>query len=373
MDTLIIGASLSGLAAAACLQQQGLGYIIIEKEDRIAAPWHNHYERLHLHTSKKYSHLPFLKFPAGVGRYPGRREVLTYLDEYRHSFGIAPRFGVRALSVIRDGQYWVTETTAGEIRSKYLIMATGAFGKPRPVHFTGVDDFPGPVLHSSDYKTGADFKGRRVLVVGFGNSACEIAIDLYEQGALPSMAVRSAVNVVPRDVLGIPIQTLSLLLNRLPPPVADAISAPLVRGLIGDIKRLGLRKMPYGPLEQIRRDGRAPVLDIGTIRHIRQGHITIHGDVARIEGSRVVFEGGQSAEFDAIVAATGYDPGDLSILQVNPVRVEDLRFSTARQACFGEDELYFCGYWISPTGQIREIGLDAQRIARDIAGKEGCR
>jgi len=371
MDTLIIGASISGLAAAACLQKRGVSCTIIEKADRVAAPWHGHYDRLHLHTNKAASHLPMLKFPGSVGKYPSRVEVIAYLEEYRRKMGIEPRFGLEALSAVRQDGSWVVETSSGVIRCRFLVMATGAYGQPRRVDFEGIESFPGPVLHSSEYKTGAVFAGQRVLVVGFGNSACEIAIDLYEQGAQPCMSVRGAVNVVPRDVLGVPILTLSLGLSIFPPRLADALSAPLVRMLTGDITALGLRRMPYGPLEQIRRDGKAPVLDIGTIRHIRKGHIKVCGGIASIEGKRVVFLDGRSEAFDAIVAGIGYEKGGLEILQVDGARLEDLRVCSARQAGFGVDGLYFCGYWISPTGQIREIGLDARRIAEDIAGRLG--
>ncbi len=150
-------------------------------------------------------------------------------------------------------------------------MATGPYGKPRPIHFKGMETFPGTILHSADYKTGKDFTGQNVLVVGFGNSACEIAIDLFEQGAKPSISVRSPVNVVPRDLLGLPVQELSLLLDYLPPFIADALSAPLIKWKVGDIEKLGLKKMPYGPLQEIRRDGNAPVLDIGTIQSYPAG------------------------------------------------------------------------------------------------------
>jgi hypothetical protein len=208
-------------------------------------------------------------------------------------------------------------------------------------------------------------------VVGFGNSACEIAIDLYEHGAAPSMAVRSPVNVIPRDVLGIPVLELSLLLSRLPPRIADAISAPLINSLIGNLGKLGLKKMSYGPLEQIRRDGKAPVLDIGTIRHIRKGHIKIHDDIHHIEGNTIHFKDGGQERFEAIIAAIGYDRDCNAILQVPQRRFDDLKLSLGRQQFFGEDRLYFCGYWISPTGQIREIAMDARKIAAHIkkAGK----
>jgi len=181
-------------------------------------------------------------------------------------------------------------------------MATGPYSKPKPIEFMGMETFPGKILHSCEYKTGKDFMGQNVLVIGFGNSACEIAIDLYEQGSIPAMAVRSPVNVVPRDVFGVPVLKLSLLLNRLPPRVADIISLPLIKWLIGDLTKLGLKKMRYGALEEIRRDGNIPVLDIGTIRHIRKGHIKIYDDIDYVEGKTVHFKNGSNATFDAIIA-----------------------------------------------------------------------
>ena len=370
-NTLIIGASISGLASAACLQKSHLEYIVIEKEAQAATPWRNHYDRLHLHTSKRFSHLPYKKFGKGIPRYPDRQQVVDYLDDYQKEFDIHPVFNTEALAVRKEGDHWITETTNGSFRSKYLVMATGCYGKPKPIHFTGLESFTGKVLHSYEYKTGKDFTGQNVLVVGFGNSACEIAIDLHEQGALPSMAVRSPVNVVPRDVLGVPVLELSLLMNPLPPRVADAISAPLMKWLMGDLTRLGLRKMPYGPLEAIRRDGKPPVLDIGTIQQIREGHIRIYADIDHIEGGVVFFKDGKKDDFDAIVAGIGYYRDYAGIVDVDRSRFEDLRVCAGKQQYFGRDGLYFCGYWVSPTGQIREIASDALRIAGDIAKKEG--
>jgi indole-3-pyruvate monooxygenase len=364
--TLIVGASLSGLASAACLQKKGLDYTIIEKQDAVAAPWRRHYDRLHLHTTKRLSGLPYKKYAAVIPRYPARQQVIDYLDDYRQTFGITPYFNTEALSIGRMDGHWITKTNNDTFRSEYVIMATGAFTRPKPVEFPGLRSFPGKVIHSYGYKTGADFKGQRVLVIGFGNSACEIAIDLFEQGAKPSMAVRSPVNVVPRDVLGIPVLNLSILLSRLPPRIADVISAPLMKMLVGDIRQLGLKKMSYGPLEMIRRDGKAPVLDIGTIRHIRQGHIAIFGDIDHFEDRTVYFKDGLHAEFDAIVAAIGYYRDYSDIVRVDHSRFEDLRLPLAKQRYFGKDGLYFCGYCISPTGQMREIASDARAIAAHI-------
>ena len=369
-ETLIVGASISGLASASSLQKQHIGYIVIEKQSQVAAPWRNHYDRLHLHTNKRVSNLPYKKFGTAIQRYPTRQQVVDYLEDYQQEFNIHPAFKTEAKSIRKENDHWITETTNETFKSKWLIMATGAFGKPKPLNFNGMQSFKGRIMHSYGYKTGKDFKGQKVLVVGFGNSACEIAIDLYEEGAVPSMSVRSPVNVIPRDILGVPILELSLLMSRLPPRVADTINAPLMRLVFGDITKLGLKKMPYGPFEEIRKDGNIPVLDIGIIKHIRKGHIKIYGGIDHIEGKTIYFSEDKREDFDAIVAGIGYYRDYAEIIDVDKSRFEDLKLPVNKQKYFGNDGLYFCGFWVGPTGQIREIASDAQKIAKDIARKK---
>lgn len=367
---LVVGASISGLALAASLKKQGIKYIILERQSQIAPPWHNHYERLHLHTNKRISNLPYKKFDRKVSRYPSRQEVIAYLDAYQEEFDINPVFNTEAKLIRREGTGWLTETNYKTFQSKYVIMATGAFGNPKPVSFVGMETFPGSILHSSQYKTGKDFKGKKVLVVGFGNSACEIAIDLYEQGAIPGMSVRSPVNIIPREIAGIPILEISLLMSHLPPRVADTINAPLLRLLFGDITKLGLKKMPYGPFEEIKKDRNIPVLDIGIIKHIRKGHIKVNGGIDYLSRTTVHFSDGKKQDFDAIIACIGFNSDNTEIIKVGKDRFNDLNVSIDKQKFFAKDGLYFCGFWVGPTGQIREIASDAQIIAKDIAEKD---
>jgi indole-3-pyruvate monooxygenase len=368
-NTLIVGASVAGLASACCLKKEGVDYIIIEKQSAAVTPWRNHYDRLHLHTNKTLSHLPYKKFPSHIARYPKRTEVVEYMESYQKEFDIKPIFNAEARSIHNEGGYWMTETSNGNFKSKNLIMATGSFGLPRNVDFKGMETFPGKILHSSKYKTGRDFKDQKVLVVGFGNSACEIAIDLYEQGASPALSVRSAVNVLPRDIMGIPILQLGLLMAALPPRLADKMNAPLIRLITGDITKLGLRKLPYGPMEQMQKDQSVPLLDIGTLKLIREGHCIVHDDIDHIQNKTVFFKGGSECYFDAIVAAIGYNKGyEQDLLRVDKSRFDDLNVKLGNQKYFGKDGLYFCGFYVSPTGQIREIGIDALKIAKRIAG-----
>ncbi len=369
-NTLIIGASLAGLASAGSLNKVGIDYIIIEKHDKVATPWRNHYDRLHLHTNKKLSTLPYKKYDKHVPLYPERLQVVDYLDAYQKEMNIKPIFKTEATSVKKEGDFWITQTNNGIFKSKNVIVATGPFGKPRTANFKGLKSYTGKIIHSSEYKTGKDYKGQKVLVVGFGNSGCEIALDLHEQGAKPSMSVRSAVNVLPRDVFGIPILQLGLLMAPLPPRLADNLNAPLMRFLVGDITKLGLKKLPYGPLEQIQKDQSVPLLDIGTLKLIKDGNCNIYDEIVDISGKTITFKDGKKVNFDAIVAAIGYDKDATSaVIHVDEERFYDLKNSVDKQRYFGKDGLYFCGFWISPTGQIREISLDAQKIAKDIKKK----
>ena len=365
-DTLIVGASMSGLAVAAALQKKGVDYMIIEKEELVGMPWRNHYDRLHLHTPKRLSHLPYKKFERSIPLYPSRQQVVDYLQEYQNEFDIRPVFNTEAKKIRKEGDYWITETGNTDFISRYVVIATGPFGRPKEIDIKGMETF-GIIMHSYGYKTGKDFKGQAVLVVGFGNSACEIAIDLYEQGAAPSMAVRSPVNMAPRDLLGIPILQISLLLDHLPVRIADAINAPLLRFLYGDIGKLGLQQMRYGIFEQIKKEGKVPLLDIGTIKHIRQGHIKICGGIDYIDKAMVYFKDGSKKEFGAIIAAIGFYRDYAAIIDVDESRFGDLSVAIGKQKYFGKDGLYFCGFWIAPTGQIREIASDAKKIAADIA------
>src|SRR6478735_8255058 len=109
-NTLIVGASISGLASAASLQKQGIEYIVIEKQAQVATPWRNHYDRLHLHTNKRVSNLPYKKFDSAVPRYPTRQQVVGYLEDYQKEFNINPVFNTEAKSIKKEDSHWITET-----------------------------------------------------------------------------------------------------------------------------------------------------------------------------------------------------------------------------------------------------------------------
>ena len=366
-DVLVIGASAAGLAAAACLKEAGVEAEILEATDHVGDAWRHHYRRLHLHTPKSSSSLPGLPMPRSWPRYPAREQVVEYLEVYARHHRLAPHFGQRVERLERVDGRWVATTGDTRWTARDVVVATGATHRPVRPTWPGMQDYAGDLLHSSDYLDGEPWRGRTALVVGFGNSACEQAIDLVEHGVRVHLSVRSAVNVIQRDLLGVPILQMGIVMRPLPTKVADAMAAPLVRLTVGDITKVGLRKLPYGPNTQIKNDRHIPLLDIGTMEHIKAGRITVHGAIERFTADGVVFADGSALATDAVVLGTGYEPGLDELLPEWRAVCDDSgrpRVSGAESALPG---LWFCGQFVSPAGMLREMGIEARRIATGIA------
>ena len=367
-DTLVIGASAAGLAAAACLRKAGVEFEIVEASDVVATAWRHHYDRLHLHTPKSASSLPGLPMPSTWPRYPSRDQVVLYLEAYARHFGLEPHFGVEVTHLTRDGDGWTAETDQGTWRARHVVVATGATRRPVRPTWPGMESYVGDVLHSSDYTNGEAWRGGSVLVVGFGNSACEQAIDLVEHDVRTHLAVRSEVNVVPRDLLGVPILQMGIVMRVLPTQVADALAAPLLKATVGDISKVGLRPLPYGPNTQIKNDRHIPLLDIGTMDHIKAGRIHVHPGIERFTASGVVFTDGTSLDVDAVVLGTGYEPALADFLVDARVVCDDDGRPYVSGGPTQLAGLYFCGQFVAPSGMLREMGIEARRIAAQISG-----
>lgn len=368
VDTLIIGASAAGLATAAALQEHHLPFEILEAGPEIGPAWRTHYDRLHLHTPKFASGLPGLKMPREWPRYPARDQVVEYLERYQQHHGLKPNFEQPVTRLERRDGEWLATTTTGSWRARSVVIATGANRQPVRPTWPGLESFQGQVLHSSEYRNGDPWRGRPVLIVGFGNSACEQAIDLVERGSQPHLSVRSAVNVIPRDVYGlIPVLQLGIVMQHLPPAVADALAAPMIRATVGDIRKVGLRKLDYGPNTQMARDRKIPLLDIGTMEHIRAGRIGVHGGIERFTADGVVFTDGSTLQVDAVVLATGYRPALEDFLPDWRLVCDEKGIPSVSGRATALPGLYFCGQFISPAGMLREIAIESRRIATHLA------
>lgn len=366
-DAIIIGAGPAGLATAAALQARGLSATILEKSDAVGAVWRRHYDRLHLHTDRARSGLPGLPIAKAYGRYPSRARVVEYLEGYAAKFDLKPIFNAPVEAVRRDGRTWRVQAGKNSQTAPVVVVATGWADYPHSPTWPGMEQFGGPILHSSVYRNPAPFAGKRVLVIGYGNSGAEIALDLAEAGIDVSLSVRSPVNVVPRELFGLPILFFPAAQQWLPPRVADFLNAPAIRLAVGSLATAGLTKADKGPLQTIAEDGRPPLIDIGTLHAIRDGRIKMRGDVASFTATGVAFKQSPAEPFDAAILATGFRP-DLRALLPN---AKSVLTATGAPLVSGqataEPGLFFCGAIPSSLGQFRQIGIEAQRIAHAVA------
>ncbi len=312
-DAIVIGAGPAGLAAAAALGERGLDAVILEKAETVGAVWRRHYDRLRLHTDRSHSALPGLPMPRTYGRYPSRLDVIDYLERYASRFALQPIFGTDVRSIRRDGTLWRADAGDRIFAAPAVVVATGWADFPYSPSWPGLDTFGGEVLHSSAYRNPDRFHGQRVLVVGFGNSGGEIALDVAQADIEVAMSVRGPVSILPRELLGVPILAWAIAEQKLPTRVADALNAPAIRLAVGPIEKLGLKRAAKGPRRMIEEDGRVPLLDVGTLALIRRGRIAVRPDIESLSPETVAFADGRVEPFDAIVLATGFRP-DLSAL-----------------------------------------------------------
>ena len=369
VPALIVGAGPAGLAAAACLKQRGIDALVLDAGTAVGTSWRQRYDRLHLHTVKQHSFLPGMRFPKDVPRYPSAAQMIAYLEAYAAKFAIHPRFNepVRRVSVAGGG--FVVETARAVHRARAVVMATGYNRVPNPDRPRGAEQYQGQLLHAASYRNAEPFVGKNVLVVGAGNTGAEIALELAERGAKPTLAVRNPVNVVPREFLGLPTQVTSIRMRRAPIALGDSLGRLISRLVFGNLARFGLGRPDLGPLSAIKLRRRIPLIDIGTIAAIKDGRIAVKPAVDQLTPQGATFADSSAGEYHAIVLATGYGPALAEIVDVPGVLAADghPRDWRGGGAC---PNLFFVGFHNVATGLLREIGIEAQKVAAAIAGAE---
>ncbi|WP_406326393.1 NAD(P)/FAD-dependent oxidoreductase [Streptomyces sp. NBC_01617] len=371
----VVGGGPGGLAAAAALREQGVRAVVLEKTGSVGASWRGHYDRLHLHTTRRWSALPGLAMPRRFGRWVSRDHVVRYLEKYveHHELEVVTGVEVTRIDRTADGTGWQLTATGGRVLTgRAVVVATGFNHTPRIPDWAGRDTFASELVHACDYRNPAPYAGKDVLVVGIGNTGAEIAVDLVEGGASRvRIAVRTVPHIVRRSTAGWPAQATGILVRRLPVRLVDRAGRLMAKVAVPDLTEQGLPRPDTGLYSRVK-DGAIPVQDVGLIDAVRGGHVLPVATVDSFDKDAVVLADGTRITPDAVIAATGYrralEPlvGHLDVLDARgrPV-VHGGR--TPKHA----PGLYFTGFTNPISGMFREMALDARKIARRLAKDSG--
>ncbi|WP_326658819.1 flavin-containing monooxygenase [Streptomyces sp. NBC_00385] len=367
----VIGGGPGGLAAAAALREQGVRAVVLEKSADVGASWRRHYDRLHLHTTRRWSALPGLPMPRRFGRWVSRDDVVRYLEKYaeHHELEVVTGVEVSRIDRAADGTGWRLTATGGrELTGRAVVVATGYNHTPRIPDWPGRDTFTGELLHASAYRNPAPYAGQDVLVVGVGNTGAEIAVDLVEGGASRvRLAVRTVPHIVRRSTAGWPAQATGILVRRLPVALVDRAGGLMARVAVPDLAEQGLPRPDTGLYSRVK-DGAIPVQDVGLIDAVKGGRVVPVAAVESFDKNAVVLADGTRITPDTVIAATGYlralEPlvGHLGVLDARGRPVAH-GGRTPKQA----PGLYFTGFTNPISGMFREMALDAQKIAKRLA------
>jgi len=298
-----------GLAAARQLQRHGIPFVGFELHSDVGGLWdisnpHSTlYESAHLISSKGMTQFDEFPMAEEVPPYPHHRQIGQYFRDYAERFGLRQhyQFSTRVLRVERQEQGWrLLSECAGqqrEWRFEGVLIANGTLHQPNQPTLPGT--FTGELLHSSAYKNAEIFAGKRVLVIGCGNSACDIAVDAVHRAKSVDLSVRRGYHFLPKFILGKPTDTFGGAI-KLPRRLKQLVDGLLVRALVGKPSQYGLPDPDYRLYES------HPVMNSLVLHHIGHGDIRPRGDMRAVDGRQVTFANGERGEYDLILQATGY-------------------------------------------------------------------
>ncbi|PON80782.1 Flavin monooxygenase-like enzyme [Parasponia andersonii] len=366
---IIIGAGTSGLAAGACLRTLSIPFLILEREDCFASLWQKYaYDRLKIHLKKHICQLPHAAFPACYPDYVPRELFIHYLSDYVSRFQLGPSilYGRAVEWASYDDVVpgkWAVRASSGEVwAARFLVVASGETAHPHTPRVDGLDRFDGKVLHSTQYKSGEDFRNDAVLVVGSGNSGMEVSLDLANHGAKTSIIVRSPVHILTKEIM----YWSGFLLKYLPFKVVESVAVILSKLVFGNMSKYGIIRPSEGPFTMKLKYGKFPIIDVGTCKKIKAGEIQVlTAEIERIKGNNeVLLKNGKSYHFDSIILCTGFRRSTNLWLKDDSMLNEDgFAKQIGQNHWKGKKGLYCVG--LARRG-FYGAGIEAQNVANDI-------
>lgn len=373
----IIGAGPCGITAAKNLLEQGLTHFtVFEKHAQLGGNWvfneaNQHssvYETTHLISSKFLSSFEDFGMPEGAPDYPSHDQILQYFNDYAAHFGVTRfiKFNTAVLEVTRQQDttwhvIYEDELGTHEEIFDYLLVANGHHSDPTIPTYPG--QFNGRILHSHQYKKAAPFRGERVLVVGGGNSACDVAVEISRVAEHTSISMRSGQHIFPKFILGKPTDIAFTRIAWMPTWCKQWFAGTLIRLLQGRYDKYQLKKPDTKPLAV------HPTVNSELLYFIRHGKILPRQGILHFEGDSVYFADGSKDDFDVIIFATGYKT-TFPFFSKDFIDYSELtEVSLYRKMMHPTlDNLYFIGLF-QPQGCIWPLAdFQAKIAARIIAG-----
>ena len=395
----IIGAGSSGITTARVLQERGVAFDCFEAGSNIGGNWRygndnemsSAYESLHINTSRQMMEYAAYPMPDSLPDYPGHRQIAKYFDDFVDHFGLRETITFRTevtkvepLSAVEPHSAVEPPTSVEPVETRYavtirrreggepetrtyrdVIVANGHHWDARgpDPSFPGAETFPGEQLHAHHYRTSDPLADNRVLVLGIGNSACDIAVESSRVAASTDLAMRRGAHIVPKYLFGKPTDHLTdSPLARGPLKLQQLSMAALLRLSQGKVTDYGLPEPDHAVLHA------HPTVSQDLLNRLGHGDITVRPNIDRFEGSKVFFTDGRSGEYDVVVYCTGYKVS-FPFFTDEVVRAEDNHVDLYRRVVHPDHPgLYFIGL-IQPLGAIMPLAeVQAEWVGDLVTG-----
>ncbi|MEM1266284.1 MAG: NAD(P)/FAD-dependent oxidoreductase [Pseudomonadota bacterium] len=305
--TIIVGAGLTGLATAHVLRAQGLPVTVLDASDRVAWNWRQRHPALRLNVHRSFAGLPGKPAPRTDGAYLSRDTVAQHLEDYAFALRDCIEVGVLVSALEQAPDGW--RVTAGDrvFDAAHVVIATGRDRRPHIPAWRGLERFGGDVIHAAHLGDVSHYDGKKVLVVGAGNSGGDVLNHLARHSPKDvRISVRHGPAIVPQRVFGFPMHRAAHLFAAMPLWMVDPAFAMTQRLAFGDLRKHGLTSHTMGGGTRLATDGTAFAIDDGFVAAIKSGRFKVVGEVVEFSADRVSFDCFRTFDPDVVICATGY-------------------------------------------------------------------
>ena len=366
--TLIVGAGLTGLSTAHILRKKGIPVTVLDASDHVAWNWRQRHPALRLNIHRKFAALPGKPAPRSDGPYLRRDTLIRHLEEFAHDLRDCIEAGVTVSGIEQTPNGWRLSAGDRDYETPNVVIATGRDKIPTIPEWKGLERFQGEVIHAANLGDVSRYDGKRVLVVGAGNSGGDVLNHLARHKPRDvRISIRYGPTIAPQRVFGFPLHRAANLFAAMPLWMVDPAFALTQRLFLGNLKKYGLRSHSVGGGTRMATDGTAFAIDDGFVAAIKSGRFKVVGEVVEFWDDRVSFDCFRTFDPDVVICATGYRT-DLEPLLGHLGVLDDVGIpkSPMGEPVPGLPGLWFNGFWPEFQGYFYSAAKGAERIAQDI-------